>query len=129
LDCYPHSVVDSCFFCTIKQQDQDKEWSGPNTGLRIAETRRPGSFLRSYFSLPRGYREIKEAFIIKEAFFNCALAAPTSCLHTQPLKARTAIGVRGGGIGEINQTANLPPALKEIYIFFLYLHICACIEY
>ena len=112
----------------MKQQDQDKEWSGPHTGLRIAETRRPGSCQRSYFSLPRrGYREIKEAFIIKEAFFNCAPAAPT-CLHTQPPKARTAIGVRGGGIGDINQTANLP-ALIEIYIFFFYLNICACIEY
>ena len=100
----------------MKQQDQDKEWSGPHTGSRIAETRRPGSCLRSYFSLPRGYREIKEAFIIKEAFFNCALAAPT-CHHTQPLKARTAIGIRGDGIGDINKTANLP-AFKEIYIFF-----------
>jgi hypothetical protein len=117
----------------MKQQDQDKEWSGPHTGLKIAETRRPGSCLRTYFSLPRrSYRGsksfLRETFIIKEALFKCALAAQT-CLHTQPLKARTAIGVRGGGIGDINQTANLPPALKEIYIFFLYLHICACIEY
>lgn len=44
---------------------------------------------------------IREAYIINDAFFNCVKAAPTR-LQTRPLKARSAVGVRGGGIEDFD---------------------------